>query len=118
MEQKDIKKLKRVANYLEKSSTMQKLLEQYVMVITYEEKSYTVNRELGLEYKLYVIIEKDSDDAQHFNYLISCHNDKNYIQMIKDPLTLKRSEYNTHNEDDVIVKGLEKVCRLFRRDYD
>lgn len=118
MEQKDVNKLNRVSKYLEESTTMQKLMRQYMIVIAYEGKSYCVNDEMQLAYKLFVTIEKGKDDAYNFNYLVSCYNESNYKQMNKEQLKLKKSEYKRLSEDAVIVKSLEKVCRLFSKDYD
>lgn len=113
---RDIKELKLTTRYLGSAPTMKKILDEFKMIISYGDHFYEGN-DGNYIYKLFVNVEKVKDDAKHYNYLVSCNNEKDY-RNIKENLCLKKSEYNLPTEDEILVKALKTIYRLFSREYD
>ena len=120
MRKLNIKELEDTNAYIERSKTLKTLTEQFEVIMSYKNVYCPFGKDSG-DYKLYVNVERDKDDAINYKYLLKSHNERDTSNIIDgEVLNFKRCEYKISEPsvDDIFEKALEVIVRKYTHYLD
>lgn len=109
--------IKESLKFMEESTTLKYLSNEFLININYEGHHYHHPKYVTSEDKLWINVKPKCSNVIEHIYVVVCHNDKDNF-MFEEEFTFKRVLNDKPTTDEIINRALGKVAMKYRPKYE